>query len=67
MSKSYLSIGLGLFGSGGLGPAQAWILKNCRASIGPDVGAKSRFSVNDKVFAKKTPCRIYRTVASEWL
>ena len=40
-----LSIGLGLFGSG-----QAWILKNCQASIGPDAGAKSRFSVSVRVF-----------------
>ena len=34
----------------------AWILNNCRASIGPDVGPKSRFSLSDKVFmiAKKS-------------
>ena len=36
-----LSIGLGLFGSGS-SRAQAWILKNFRALIGPDAGAKSR-------------------------
>ena len=31
-----LTIGLGLFGSGS---GRAWILKNCRASIGPDAEA----------------------------
>ena len=30
---------------------RVWILKNCRASIGSDAGAKSRFSVSDRVFA----------------
>ena len=30
---------------------RAWSLKNCRASIGPDAGAKSRFSVSDWVLA----------------
>ena len=29
---------------------RAWILKNFRASIGPDPGAKSKFSVSDRVF-----------------
>ena len=40
-------------------------------SIGPEEGAKSRFSVGDKAFAiaerkqrEQTPCRIYHTVAS---
>ena len=35
----------------GSGRARGWILKNCRAAIGPDAGAKSRFSVIDRVFA----------------
>ena len=35
----------------GLGPAWAWILKSCRASIEPDARAKSRFSASDRVFA----------------
>ena len=35
----------------GLGRTRIWILKNYRASIGPDVGAKSRFSVSDRIFA----------------
>ena len=43
-----LSIGLGLFGSG---QYRAWILKNCRASIGLDAGAKSRFSMSDRIFS----------------
>ena len=30
-------------GGSGLGQARAWILTNCRASIGPDAGVKSRF------------------------
>ena len=30
--------------------AWAWFLKNCRASIRPDTGAKLRFSVSDRVF-----------------
>ena len=33
----------------GFGRARGWILKNCRASIGPDVREKSRFSVSDRV------------------
>ena len=37
---SQLSIGLGLFESG-LG--RAWVLKNCRASIGPDAGENRNF------------------------
>ena len=46
-------VGFGLFGSGSgfSGRVPAWILKNCRASIGPVAGAKSRFSVSDRVFA----------------
>ena len=48
MADTELSIGLALFGSGS---GQAWILKKCRASIGPNAGAKARFSVNDRVFA----------------
>ena len=42
--------------------ARAWILKNCRASVGPDAGVKSKFSVSNRAFAiagKRTPCRIY--------
>ena len=35
----------------GPGRTQAWILKNCLASIGPGAGAKWRLSVSDKVFA----------------
>ena len=38
-------------GSGFSGRVWSWILKNCRASIGPDAGKKLRFSVNDRVFA----------------
>ena len=30
---------------------RAWILKNCRTSIGPDAAVKSRFSVSDRVFS----------------
>ena len=32
----------------GLGGAWAWILKNWRASVGPDAGAKPRFLVSDR-------------------
>ena len=32
-------------------PGSGGIWKNCRDSIGPDVAAKSRFSVSDGVFA----------------
>ena len=48
-----------------------WILKNCRASIGSDAGAKSRFSMSDRVFAiagiklrEHLNCRIYRIITS---
>ena len=34
----------------GCGPGSSWMMKNCRALIGPDVGAKSRFSEGDRVF-----------------
>ena len=40
----------GQSGSGFSGRVCAKILKNFRASIGPDAGAKSRFSVNDRAF-----------------
>ena len=30
--------------------ARAWILKNCRASVGQDAKANSRFSESDRVF-----------------
>ena len=30
---------------------RVWILKKCRVSIGPDAGAKWRFSVSDRVYA----------------
>ena len=50
-------------GSDFSGRVRTWIFKNCRASIGPDAGAKSRFSVSNMAFAidgikrkKKTPC-----------
>ena len=32
-----------------VGGVKVWILKNCRASIGLDSGAKSRFSVSGRV------------------
>ena len=44
------SIVLRLVGSSS-GRARIWILKNCRASMGPDAGAKLRFAVSDRVFA----------------
>ena len=47
---SELSIGLGLFVSGS-DRHRAWILKNCRALVGPEAGTKSKFSESDKVFA----------------
>ena len=34
-----------------LARGRAWIWKKCRASIGPDAGAKLRFSVSNRVFA----------------
>ena len=34
-----------------VGSGRARVLKNCRDSIGPDAGAKSRFLVSDRVFA----------------
>ena len=37
-------------GSGFSSRVQVWILKNYRASIGPDAGAKLRFLVSDRVF-----------------
>ena len=36
-------------GSDFSGRARGWIWKNCRASIGQDTGAKSRFSVSDRI------------------
>ena len=42
------SIGLGFFG---FGSGWAWILKNCRASIGPNAEAKLRFLLSDWVSA----------------
>ena len=42
--------GSGFSGRSSSGRAQTWVLKNCRASNGPDVGANSTFSVNDMVF-----------------
>ena len=51
------SIGLEVFGSG---RARAGNLKNCRTSIGPNVGVKSRFSANNFRDrwneAKRAPC-----------
>ena len=46
---SQISIGLQLFGSGSR-RVRAWILKSCRASIGPGTVAKLKFSVSDGVF-----------------
>ena len=50
LDQAELLIGLWLYGSGS-GRAQAWILKICRVSIGPDAVAKSRYSLSDRVFA----------------
>ena len=43
----------GVVGYGpGLGRARTWVFENCPALIGPNAGAKSRFSVSDRVFAE---------------
>ena len=51
--------------------AWAWILKNCRASIEPDAGAKSRVLMSTRVFAitgikqrEHVNCRIYPELGS---
>ena len=49
LTKPFSQIGQSC--SGFSGWVRAWISKICRALIGPDLGAKSRFSVSNRVFA----------------
>ena len=51
LKKQFYCKQSGQSGSGFSGQVRLWILKNCRASIGSDAKAKSRYLVSDRVFA----------------